>query len=506
MACANWQELRPSTKRKRNTRYKLTWIERSRRWKKRYRGKDHYFPLEAGETKASSYGRCLAAWQAKKQELDQSAAFPVGSLLTLSAEYYRTVQQAAQNRDDITDYLDAQEVLRRLEVARLRGIAINVNEDGDITLPASLATEPASRVETKAIDRTRDKLKRDLDATKALSSGATERPWNRPADSSTDRTIGTLLLAFEKAYPKVSTHRVNRYRQWCDLTADVSIVNGAHCRSYLNHLESLTTGEHPISRSYAMDCLKTLKHFVRFLVDDFGAIEHLPKNFGKLFIEVPITSVETFDVATIHQLLRGGRLDEKPLSQSQAEADERLRLYFLLMLNCGFYQIDCAELRQSQVDWSNGRITRKRTKLENSGGNVPTVTYQLWEETFSLLFQHRSSDPQRVLVNRNGKPCVTKNIAGRGRNDSIKSAFNRFQKRLKLDCLPMKHLRKTTASIIASKFGEDVSTLFLADAPTSTAGKHYIAIDDERLDDPLKYAREKLQIAKILNAKGTLRQ
>jgi hypothetical protein len=41
------------------TRYKLQWLADSSRWRKQYKGKQYYFPLRPGETKLSSYRRCL---------------------------------------------------------------------------------------------------------------------------------------------------------------------------------------------------------------------------------------------------------------------------------------------------------------------------------------------------------------------------------------------------------------------------------------------------------------
>ncbi|EAQ77682.1 hypothetical protein DSM3645_01906 [Blastopirellula marina DSM 3645] len=55
----------------------LSWMkDGSRRWRKKYRGKVYYFPLQSDETKESSYARCLAAWKEKKAELDAASLSP----------------------------------------------------------------------------------------------------------------------------------------------------------------------------------------------------------------------------------------------------------------------------------------------------------------------------------------------------------------------------------------------------------------------------------------------
>jgi len=42
----------------------------SRRWRKIYRGRPHYLVLRPGETKESSYLRCLKEWEARRREID----------------------------------------------------------------------------------------------------------------------------------------------------------------------------------------------------------------------------------------------------------------------------------------------------------------------------------------------------------------------------------------------------------------------------------------------------
>src|SRR5208337_2463848 len=76
------------------------------------------------------------------------------------------------------------------------------------------------------------------------------------------------------------------------------------------------------------------------------------------------------------------------------------KLHVLLGLNCGFGPTDISELKQSEVDWEEGTITRKRSKTD-SQESVPVVRYKLWQSTFALLRQFNSGgDP--VLRTRAG--------------------------------------------------------------------------------------------------------
>ncbi|WP_417748360.1 hypothetical protein [Rosistilla oblonga] len=491
------------------SRYKLQWVEKTRRWRKQYKGKQYYFPLVDGETKASSYRRCLGEWEAAKREADASISSPSDGPIAGYLLWLRSLQDGYRRAGDVVRYTRATEAIRSIEVANLRGVQLDVDEENNVILPERSDVPAAPPANVAFAHRWLDSALEQTISTLATvaSSDAVERPWDRDAIVPADRTIGGLLESFRKAHPKVAKSRVYRYRDWADVTADVSTIDGAHCRAYRNQLEAETTrATNAISRKYAKDCLSTFTQFLRYLVNDVEALEQLPKNLSGLTIEVPTKSVQTIEPATIRTYLIGGRKDGKPMTDATTNADERIRLFILLMMNCGMTQIDISELSPSQVNWTSGRIVRKRSKLENASGNVPTSNYALWPETLSLLTKHRSGDECRVLVNANGKPLVTRSVGGEARNDSVRLAFKRFRERLGMESeLPLKHIRKTSASIIADKFGEDLATLFLGDAPTSTAGKHYIAINDDRLDDCLVAVRDGYRIADVLHPDGTLR-
>ena len=53
-----------------------------------------------------------------------------------------------------------------------------------------------------------------------------------------------------------------------------------------------------------------------------------------------------------------------------AEANERTKLYLLLMLNCGMQQKDISDLQQGDVDWEHGRI-RPEAKQNRASRRCP---------------------------------------------------------------------------------------------------------------------------------------
>ena len=335
----------------------------------------------------------------------------------------------------------------------------------------------------------------------------TERPWDHDAVVPTDETIGGLIRSFLEAHPKADKNRLNRYRDWVDVTAGVDLLNGSHCREYFNHLlEETAKSNGAISRKYAKDCLATFKQFVRYLVRDVELLEVEPKNLRELTIAAPTQAVQVIDPATIRRYLRGGAPKDKKLLESQAKADDRMRLFLLLMMNCGMYQADISALAPDEVDWQRGRIIRRRTKTADNDGNVPVSNYVLWPETLALLKRHRTDGEERVLLSEAGTPLVTTSVGGKSRNDAVRLAFKRFRKRLGLEAeLPLKHIRKTSASMIAKEYSEETATLFLGDSPTTVAGRHYLAIEDTRLDDCLEFLRREYRVADVLDSGGTVK-
>jgi len=60
-------------------------------------------------------------------------------------------------------------------------------------------------------------------------------------------------------------------------------------------------------------------------------------------------------------------------------------------------------------------------------------------------------------------------------------AYRRLLNELDEKGKPLLTFKKTSASLLNSEFGHDVSQLFLRHAPRSIAQKHYIAEDARRL-------------------------
>ena len=164
-------------------------------------------------------------------------------------------------------------------------------------------------------------------------------------------------------------------------------------------------------------------------------------------------------------------------------ATGQLRLHLLLMLNCGFTQVDVSDLAQNEVDWKNGTITRKRSKTRDDE-NVPTVKYKLWKRTFALLKEFRQKEGNLVLRTKSGQPWITQRVTDGvfNRTDNTKSVYRHLQDFISQP-KPIKLLRKTSASLLETHptYGRYVG-YFLAHSPRTVRDKSYVVPSQEQFD------------------------
>src|SRR5262249_1575823 len=159
---------------------------------------------------------------------------------------------------------------------------------------------------------------------------------------------------------------------------DIDAINEESVKVFWSHLAA--TGLEQSSRKKLMGFFR---RFVRYLWEHERIT--LPKNLDSELFKVKLTTraVKTWPLATVRAVL--GKL--KP----------NLKLYALLGLNCGFTNMDIANISRGAVDFQKGRLVHKRIKTHEQS-NVPTVEYKLWPETLELLRKFRSSHPDLFLV------------------------------------------------------------------------------------------------------------
>jgi hypothetical protein len=159
------------------------------------------------------------------------------------------------------------------------------------------------------------------------------------------------------------------------------------------------------------------------------------------------------------------------------------------MANAGFTQTDIAELRDDEVDWSGGRIVRKRSKTRDHQ-DVPTVDYKLWSSTLELLRQYRSGGEIVLLTETGNRWAYEVMLDGKMKStDNIASNYTHLKRKLKskgFDAKPLKLIRKTSASLLGSHevYGRFTSH-FLGHSPRSIADKHYVRPDQHLFDEAI---------------------
>lgn len=264
----------------------------------------------------------------------------------------------------------------------------------------------------------------------------------------------------------------------------VQSINHTIVAGFRDHLVERIRAEQ-LKPSYARDIFAAFKQFVRWLANHTDKLEHIPKNLDdrSLAISVGPSEVITIDKTAIHKLLK--------------KATDRTQLYILLSLNTAMTQQDMSDLRDREVEWTHGRITRKRSKTSDCK-NVPTVSYPLWPETFRLLQEQRARDGDRVLLNEAGgllKLESFDNDDDFDKKDAVRSAIRRLSKKTAIT-FTVKTLKKTSATLLQgnAKY-RGLESLFLGHAPATVAERHYTSVPQELFNEAITWLGQELGLS-----------
>jgi integrase len=426
----------------------MTWIPDSRRWIKKHKAKMYAVSckqLDRPETKDESAAAANRWWEAKQKEIEtappteadlQANAFKVWSMV----QDWQSLDEPS--REKIVDSL------------------VGTGQYQKIKVQAEAMVESTA----KAVPPERT-IKAQVEAWKTLLHGVCQS--------------GQMSEGRFDAYCR----NIGNFVAWIGEDTAIDAIDEANLEGFFNHL-STQVGAEKYSPSYAHTLMMTAKQFISRLAE--MKLIALPGNVRSRrfrFNHSAPAKIETFTIAEVRSLL--------------ATCDgfsEKTKLYLLLMLNCGMYQNDIAELLAEEVNWKQGTITRARSKTRERHG--PVVTYKLWSETISLLRKHRAKG-ELALTTDEGKPLVRFWLEdGKMRRyDIIQSAWTRLADKMDLKKirLGMKHLRKTSASLLGQhpqyKF---YANHFLADSPRTVADRHYVIPSDKEFFMALDWLRGEL--------------
>ncbi len=476
------------------TRELMTWVPEQRRWTKRYAGRRYYVSarqLGCRETKEESLQAANQWWRDKQPELDYAlrvktraplpmediAAASLGARPELFADLRQLLLEAARREQQPHAANDSEEIEIPLEDDKSKPLfdpgpqrtteILPDNEDAetirrrevmgllerllfgqDAKLPPAVA-EQLTPARAAQLERGVKEIRGEGGAEPERSVQAQLEKWLLK-----QRTLVQTKAMKPDRYDNVRIC-LGHFAAFVGESADVSTINAERLDDFHNFaLTKIREGDAGEkggwSVSYAKEIFSNSRRFIRWLWKT-GAIE-MPRNLTERFRFPESTeTIETWTIAEVRDAID--------------KAHGKMRLALLLMANCGMTQRDASDLRDSEVNWRDGIITRKRSKTRNRK-QTPTVSYKLWPETFALLKEHRSGK-ENVLLTKSGRPYVRRALVDGKvtRADDLQSMFTRLAQKLGWK-KPMKLLRKTGASLIESHpvYGR-LTSLFLGHAP-----------------------------------------
>jgi len=469
----------------------MSWEAKGRRWWKQHAGKRHvvsvrqlkkhgYLPDDAIETKESSYQAANRWWADQRKEGigDPRPGLPPYHPFESWILVAERKRQWALRQGEAADAERFAEQIRSL-----RGLDANADIDAIIGLD-DRATGTAEMVESITGVPLPTGVSRVLfdDPVWADRFARDEpTPPDRKLSAWTDKYLELFhvrqkagdISPAEYQGARMSLHA---FRDWQGGDTSINDLDADCWERWWRHQREASSSI-PTKKKR----LRFVRSLIRFLASK-GLIPLPPAIDDRMF------RIKTRPVAVAMP-------DEAVIKRTIAEAPGQLRLHLLLMLNTSMTQIDIANLRQDEVDWTKGRITRKRSKTRDHD-KVPTVDYPLWAETFALLTRYRAKSGDLALLTESGKPWIRDMIDAGGKRhktDAITSNYRHLRKRLKID-MTMSKLRKAGATLLADnpEFARFHQRM-LGHAPASIADRHYIgnAAGQEEFDRAVRWLGER---------------
>lgn len=456
----------------------MTWNESSSRWFKKHEGQQHavscgklrklYPGIFKAATETGSWKAANAWWVDRLTSLKESD--PIFRDYQIAIHSRKELVEAAQVAGDLVPAARWQTEIGEFQQAV---------EKGNMTPLDSFQVNPIRHISEAGRAVWSDRVR----MAKVVGTG--KKPPLSIAACAKLYMDGKKAILKTKPWKAGNLQNVNlaltRFVGWLE-TDSPAKIDGQIISSYHSYLAGLEMSDYT-RRDHA--CY--VKAFVRWLYET-EITDKLPRNLDSLKFAVEDDSiVEPLTDDEVKTLLRN--------------CDSKQKLWALLALQCGFTQKDISDLRQHEVDWEAGRIIRQRSKTGRrnrdkkkaaSGKSIPTVNWKLWPETFKLLKEQRSSDPQHVLLSDEGTVLCRGSAKDTGkalveRNDVIGRNMRRLFVRLKIT-KQFTALRKTGVSKFDSH-GEFArySMHFLCQSPRSVLAKFYLTPAQEQFDKAVRW-------------------
>ena len=296
------------------------------------------------------------------------------------------------------------------------------------------------------------------------------------------------------AYYNCLKRYVDHFADHVGRRATIAGVNGATLESYHTLLLGKIANKE-WEPEYAASYMRGATTFTWWAFRG-NLIEEFPRKLGSkdLAIECPAKKIETFTKEEIHILL--------------GEACERTKMFMLLMLNTGMTQQDIADVLPEEINCTDKRITRKRSKTKTSA-NTPEVSYPLWASTFELVQKFCNPTGPRAFLNEKGGTLITSEMKdGKLRSiDNVAVAYKRLTRRLKTRednpvtiSKSLKIFRKTAPSMMQKNpLYASCARYFLGHSPRGVADRFYVTPDQTTFDAAVQWLGQELGIEEDLS-------
>jgi len=430
-------------------RLSLTWFQPRRCWKKKVKGDVIYFKFpDSGR----GYDQALGAWTAWKKE-NEKPADPDGRRQRLEqmAEWYRAHGEPEGEEGTLVEIEEALSSNQRVETTEEIKFYTHTLDERQ----PRLAAFPRARIEIGQREKWNERLR--------VSSRPTRRKLTDYVQSFLESKLAQVNGSVRK--PKTYGDLVDRFKAFKTFvgTTTLDALDETLVRRYYNHLIGL--GD--LSGLRKKNLFNAFRMLTRWLHSE-GYLDKMPRNLNSQW-------------EFVEHLKDGHRqaLAEKLYTKDEVKTilvklGHRGRACVLLGLNCGFTEADIAVLRKSEVNLAEGRIVYSRTKTMRVR-NAPLISYKLWNKTILALRAVESQSGDLWFTTRDGHPLkISKVVEGRHVEWSlISQRWTAWQKAKKVPRKPFKMFRKTAATVIGDSKYRPWVELYLADVPTSIAGRHY---------------------------------
>lgn len=456
-------------------KYEMSWNRGQKRWEKMYRGHRLFVTtssLSCPPTEEASRQAANDWFILKRSEIDGTEAKvsqQVAQLVSTENELLALIRKGEA----------AQKLLTILEMASVQGVD---SLPGTMPLPSATRTLIGmdkgnllpKRVVQNVLSQSNPTIQTEEDVEEELGRMGEAMAVKK---ISKERTIGTAAETYlgisrgryqagELSADRREKHAryLQIFRQYLgDETAFADFNEAKWAGFYADLQDRIAVGE--MAGPYAKRVFGHCKNFIRYLWE-MRLIE-MPRNLESKLFEFGKTKIVSPLIYSFEEV--AGLL---------GASTGQTRLHILLALNCGMGGKDISDLKQDEVDWTKGTIKRKRSKTADHE-DVPVVTYLLWPETFALLKQWRSSEPETVLLTATGKKWVQGKDDG-WRSDCVRSCFAKLQTKTKIKKGSFKTFRKTGATVLGEhKTYKFYSQYYLGHSPRSVADKNYVKPSDK---------------------------